>query len=819
MAISLKCRMCGGDLEVIEGESVAECLFCGSRQTVPQVDDGKLMKLYERAARLLRGCEFDKAAGVYEQIITQDDSQAEAYWGMVLCRYGIEYVDDPAGGKVPTLHRASFESVMNDADFELACENADVVAAKHYREQAKEIERLRRRVAEVSGAEEPYDVFICYKETDPVTGERTLDSVLAQDVYKALEAEGYRVFFSRITLEGMLGRDYEPYIFAALNSAKVMLAFGTDFDYFDAVWVKNEWSRFLRLMEKDTSKHLIPCYKGIDPYDMPPEFARLQGQDLGKVGAIQDLLRGIEKLIRKKASESTQPQIIQQVVSTGPTVESLLKRAQMALEDGEWDRVNEFCEQTLNNDAECAEAYLYKCMADLKVHEEFDLGKLRMPIDCNANFVKALRFAVPDMKARLEKVAEQAAENSRADKAAKEATEELLMDRITSFRNARSRFFIDPISISAGDDHTVALKTDGTCVAVGANADGQCDVSKWRDVVAVSAGDDHTVALKADGTCVAVGASAFGQCDVSGWRDVVAVSAGDDHTVALMTDGTCVAVGASAFGQCDVSKWRDVVAISTGSFHTVALKADGTCVAVGNNEGGRCDVSKWRDVVAISAGMSHTVALKADGTCVAVGDNGFGQCDVSGWRDVVAVSAGDLHTVALKADGTCVAVGSNAYGQCDVSKWRDVVAISAGSVHTVALKADGTCVAVGSNHDGRCRVSKWRDVVAVSAGDLHTVAFKADGTCVAVGSNAYGRCDVSGWDFQLSATSLQARIEQLENIQSSWKKRGEELEECRKKRNAEREERKKRGLCQYCGGQFKGLLTKKCTDCGKPKDY
>ena len=69
------------------------------------------------------------------------------------------------------------------------------------------------------------------------------------------------MFFSRITLEDKLGQQYEPYIFAALNSAKVMLVIGSKREYFDAVWVKNEWSRFLALMKKDRSKLLIPCYR------------------------------------------------------------------------------------------------------------------------------------------------------------------------------------------------------------------------------------------------------------------------------------------------------------------------------------------------------------------------------------------------------------------------------------------------------------------------------------------------------------------------------------------------------------------------------
>ena len=297
----LKCKMCGGDLVLEQGTTVATCEYCGTTQTVPSADNDKKLTLFSRANRLRFGCEFDKAAGVYEAIVADFPEEAEAYWGLVLCQFGIEYVDDPATGrKVPTCHRSSFESVMQDENFQQALENADVVARKVYREEAKAIEELRKDIVEVSSKEEPYDIFICYKETAE-DGQRTLDSVLAQDVYDALTEKGYRVFFSRITLEDKLGREYEPYIFAALHSAKVMLAFGTDYEYFNAVWVKNEWSRYLSLIAAGEKKTLIPCYKGIDAYDLPQEFAKLQAQDLGKIGAVQDLLRGIDKLIAPTA--------------------------------------------------------------------------------------------------------------------------------------------------------------------------------------------------------------------------------------------------------------------------------------------------------------------------------------------------------------------------------------------------------------------------------------------------------------------------------------------------------------------------------------
>lgn len=344
--VVLKCKMCGGELSYEPDVTVCECEYCGSKQTIPKVDDEKKIKLYERANRLRMANEFDKASNVYEGIIEEDDTEAEAYWGLLLCKYGIEYVDDPVtGDKIPTCHRSSFDSIMDDEDFEMVMENSDALSRNVYREQAKQIEEIRKGIIEVSGKEEPYDIFICYKETDE-NGDRTIDSVLAQDVYDALTDKGYRVFFSRISLEDKLGTEYEPYIFAALNSAKIMLAFGTSYDYYNAVWVKNEWSRYLKLMAKDKVKYLIPCFKDIDAYDMPKEFAKLQSQDMGKVGAVQDLLRGIDKILNPEGvkkiannEEAINKAVASAMASTVTgNAGALLERGFMTLEDGDFEK-------------------------------------------------------------------------------------------------------------------------------------------------------------------------------------------------------------------------------------------------------------------------------------------------------------------------------------------------------------------------------------------------------------------------------------------------------------------------------------------------
>lgn len=333
-----ECKRCGGGLNITEADKVVECEYCGTTQTVPSADNEKKMTLFNRANRLRLKNKFDKAAALYEQLIAEFPEEAEAYWGLCLCNWGIEYVDDPATGeKKPTCHRASFESLTKDENYLLAMEYADLTAERVYRREAQEIDRLNDAILSVSRNEKPYDVFICYKEKTDENGMRTHDSVLAQDIYDALTANGLKVFFSRISLEDKLGRQYEPYIFAALNSARVMLSIGTKYEYFQAAWVKNEWSRFMRLAAKDRSKVLIPCFCDMDPCDLPDEFKGLQAQDLGKLGAVQDLVRGVEKLLAKDAPKDGD---VQQAAVSNPaaaTVQSLLKRAFMFLEDGEWD--------------------------------------------------------------------------------------------------------------------------------------------------------------------------------------------------------------------------------------------------------------------------------------------------------------------------------------------------------------------------------------------------------------------------------------------------------------------------------------------------
>ena len=566
----------------------------------------------------------------------------------------------------------------------------------------------------------------------------------------------------------------------------------------------------MKMMSRGEKKYLIPCYKNLDAYDMPREFQRLQAQDIGKVGAIADLLRGIEKLLPRQREPVVQTVGLEQTANS--TSELLLKRVSLFLEDGDWKSADEYCEKVLDMDPENPRAYLGKLMAELKIKKQEQLKGCAQPFDGNKNYQKAIRFADDTLKAslqsdlnrihsRIEGARIARAKRDEEARIAREKQEEEY--RLAAERNrTRLQLIREKLQraqglVAAGANHTVGLKSDSTVVVTKYTGiqkfySGECEVNQWEDVVALSANSSHTVGLKSDGTVVAtkvVGDPMFkkGQCRVSGWTDIVAIAAGSDHTVGLRSDGTVVAttyIGDLSFyrGQCEVSAWKNIVAVAAGHGHTVGLKSDGTVVAtkyIGNQifYQGQCEVTSWKDIVAVAAGAEHTVGLRNDGSVIAVGDNNYGQCKVTGWKDIVAISAGNSHTVGLKSDGTVVATryagAQRDYrGQCEVTGWTDIVAIATGSAHTIGLRSDGTVVATRY-----------------------------------IGDQEYysGKCDVTHW-----------------KLFRDYKNLGQEQADhriARAGKEAEMHQWRGAGLCQHCGGELKGLFTKKCTICGKPKDY
>lgn len=359
--ITYVCKRCGGKLKIFDDTlTIFRCECCQTLQAIPRLNAKKKLQMFERANRLRLNCEFDTATSVFLNIAAEFPDESEAYWGLCLCKYGIEYVKEKETVKrIPTCHRTNYTSILDDMDYIQALENASEQAKPLYIEEAEEINGLQKAILAVANKEKPYDVFISFKNEDK-NKERTKDSVLAQSIYDTLTERGYAVFFSRISLESSSG-EYEPYIFNALNSAKVMLVVGTDCENLDSVWVKNEWSRFLELIKKDSSKEIYVCYADMDPRDMPNEFKNIAKHNIRSVGFEQDLLRGISKIIAPNKG------VGEEIAFADLDTDNILKRGFLELEDGNWTGADRCFDTVLKETPNRSKAYLGKAMAQRKV--------------------------------------------------------------------------------------------------------------------------------------------------------------------------------------------------------------------------------------------------------------------------------------------------------------------------------------------------------------------------------------------------------------------------------------------------------------------
>ena len=124
--VALTCKICGGELEFSENKSIATCEYCGREQALPKFDDETRVRKFDRASYYRRNNDYDKAMSLYESILNEDETDAEAYWSIVLCRYGIVYVEDQKTGRhVPTMNRIQHTSILADADYKSALQYAD----------------------------------------------------------------------------------------------------------------------------------------------------------------------------------------------------------------------------------------------------------------------------------------------------------------------------------------------------------------------------------------------------------------------------------------------------------------------------------------------------------------------------------------------------------------------------------------------------------------------------------------------------------------------------------------------------------------------
>ena len=304
--ITTLCRCCARQVVFFQDENLRECAACGMLNARPQ-STGKTFDFLQRANQQRSSCDFTNAEASYQHVLQEHPTEHEALWGLALCRYGVEYIEDPKTQMLmPTCHFTRRKPLMEDSDYLLACENAPASVRLQYEADAQYIDAIQAGIRASARDCLPFDVFICHKATVPGTDMRPSDFEYARSLYYKLIQMGYQTFFAHETLQHVAGANYEARIYHALHTAKVMLVICTREDYLNTAWVRSEWSRYLERMDADGDCVLVPLlYDGMVPEALPTPFSHrnLEGLRMGELDSLDKLRSILRQHIRPRSTE------------------------------------------------------------------------------------------------------------------------------------------------------------------------------------------------------------------------------------------------------------------------------------------------------------------------------------------------------------------------------------------------------------------------------------------------------------------------------------------------------------------------------------
>lgn len=304
------CRVCGGALK--NCGTYYKCVCC---DTEFRIDDSmtkaEVEAYFDRlndfadAERNLSVAppRFDEAESEFSLIVQKYPDWSAGYWGLVRAKFGIKFEQDSDGKAVPSCYKSTYEDFRDTDEYKKAVALAETPELrKSYEKMAEYIARVAKEWRE-EAQKYDYDVFISFKASNDTDGSETHDAREMHKLYDLLKDKGYRVFFSPVTLitDGVGGKGSEPYIFNALDKAKVLIVYGSKKEYFSSTWVQNEWQRYLRAIKagKKEKDSLLVLYEGFNPKELPQGLRRIQGIEYG-ISAYPAVLSALERVFRNR---------------------------------------------------------------------------------------------------------------------------------------------------------------------------------------------------------------------------------------------------------------------------------------------------------------------------------------------------------------------------------------------------------------------------------------------------------------------------------------------------------------------------------------
>lgn len=440
-----KCKNCGSALDIrLAKDYVVECQYCHTPWSVPRKETTpEALKYLHDGDVGLDTCKFDDAYSLFQKAAELNSNEPEAFFGMALATFKIQYLQDSYNNKLqPICHEVTKKKFLKDKNYLKALSLATAAQRTEYERRAGDVDYICDQFYRIAQSGLRYDSFICVKVTDDETGDHTADSKDADYIYRMLKEHGYSPFYSEYEIRNKTGTDYEAHILYALYSAECMLIVCNNDAYLRTKWVKNEYTRFLKLIREDAkdSDSITIIFNGTPIEKLPGRQGKIQGINFNLREADNKILefvenhtptarqRKLEEEKKRQAEEKKRQeeeenirlqmeqlnqrlQNLQSAPASGgamATVQSLLTRAEQELSAGGFDRASMFYDRVLEADPFNGYAWWGMMLISFNVSSEDDILKTANyetldDIKNNRNFLNASRYADDILKTRIQK--------------------------------------------------------------------------------------------------------------------------------------------------------------------------------------------------------------------------------------------------------------------------------------------------------------------------------------------------------------------------------------------------------------------------------
>lgn len=454
---SFKCKNCGALFPATTNENgVLKCEYCDSIFTIPKNDsNNEVLQFLQIGEHNLDACHFDEAYTAFEKASQLNDKESEAYWGMALAEFKVQYIKDAVNNRLqPICHEFNDKEFQANKNYLKALRCAGAEQKSEYFSKAQDIDYIREEFLKLQQSGLDYDCFICVKvsqtgveQADISKKNWTNDAYNADSIYDLLKRHDFRPFFSEREIKGRSGANYEAMILYALYTAETMLVVCSDEEYLRTPWVKNEYTRFKSLIKNEEKENdsLTIVYNG-KPIDRLPgdNNGRIQGIDYSKREADFEIVKFVQNhtpIARAKREEeerrkhSQNEEIKKQIEeqkkaqkeleerlknfnsqSTGATVGTLLTRAKQELEVNNFEKARMYFEKALECNPENADAWFGLMLLDhncvnfdgllAKLNNAFDSNNCEFFLDVvkNRNFIICQKYADGNIAEKLESI-------------------------------------------------------------------------------------------------------------------------------------------------------------------------------------------------------------------------------------------------------------------------------------------------------------------------------------------------------------------------------------------------------------------------------